>query len=193
MANLPNDNLCDHYNRLVMMESLNNLIIQLKTFVYGSWHTLQSNNFKYKKQMVLFNDKSFTLLFECVIIMNKQAHINIHSHRNSCVPLNNNTTNIGILESTYRCTYKSTKEPSRYNTYATINSANISHLIVQTVSPLQPLSISIFTSCSTLRIIINNGTNNTFFGVHYGINKLKINDNTFKSDSTGSSYHILYT
>ncbi len=51
-------------------------IDKMAIFVNGTLSTLQSNNWNYKKQMFLYNDKLLSLLLGCVINVNRNNCIN---------------------------------------------------------------------------------------------------------------------
>ncbi len=139
-------------------------ILKMPISVYGTLDHFQSPNRNYKKQMFLCNEKSLTLLFGCVIIMNKVTYININVHRINCISSSNLILN--------KCVYKSTNELKPKPAHTQINSPN--------VSLKQPLSCNIL----TIIIIIANENNicKTFFGVHIlsakFINKLLNKRNT---------------
>ncbi len=81
---------------------------------------LHSNNCDYKKQMFLLNDKLYTLLFVCVIIVNEPRHININININMInfiASFNNITSNTSryILLSIYT---KQTDIIKRYDNFS---------------------------------------------------------------------------
>ncbi len=98
-------------------------------------NNININNCNYKKRMFLFNNKLFTLLFGCVIILNKAIHININANRINCISSSHNNTRISISQST--------NEPT--------------HAPISTESTQ---SKSIFTSCNIFGGINNNLFNN---------------------------------
>ncbi len=88
------------------------------------WINLHSNNYSYKKQMFLLNDKLYTLLFGCVITAKKPTHININMNKNkiNCIPsFKNITSNTLITEPQSKSTYQSTNGPEGELTHAHIN------------------------------------------------------------------------
>ncbi len=123
-------------------------------FVYETLDNLQSNDCNYKKQMFLFSYKLFTLLFGCVIIMNKPTHINPKVNRINCIPSSNNTPTVSITEPTYKSLYKSTNGPTCEATHVPITAKSV---------------LTIINICNILRSINNNSINNicnTLFGVN---------------------------
>ncbi len=130
---------------------------KMAIFVYG---TLLSNNCIYEKQMFLFNDNLYTLLFRCVIIVNPEIHININANRINCISSSdNNTPNTPITESASKSISKSKNEPTHRPIYALI--------IAQSVSSIQPPKISINTSCNGLITFEMNAVNLATRSGHY--------------------------
>ncbi len=97
--------------------------IKWKHLSMEHWIDLHSNNYSYKKQMFLLNDKLYSLLFGYEITSKKPTYINININKNNinCLPsFQNITANALITEPTSNSTHQSTNGPACEPTHAPV-------------------------------------------------------------------------